>query len=482
MALRQQTRSASLRNGLDHPVIDTDGHFTELAPVFHEYVIEYGGTKVLAALLDTSRRIDEYFADASDARARRERGDTGLPIYWTVPSSNTLDRATSALPALLHERLQDFGLDFSILYPTRSLFYPGLSDEDVRIPTCRAFNHYVADMFAPYSDRLTPAAMIPLHTPEEGVAELEFAVETLGLKAAMIPTYVRRPLTGLAEDLAGVALHAGALDFYGIDSEHDYDTFWAKAVALNVVPATHSTGMGWGSRRSYTNFMYNHVGHFAAASHAMAKALVMGGVTARFPDLRVAFLECGAAWATSLYADLISHWKKRNPIALERDLDPRRLDVDRFMDLAERYGDDRVAAQLVEIRSGLGRHHARPPVDDWAAVGVERPEQFRELFSHFYYGCEADDSTNVIAFRRELHSYGAEFRAMLSSDISHWDVTDMTTVLEEAFELVESELITTEQFRDFTFGNAVRAYAGANPRFFAGTAIEGSVRDFLAAS
>jgi predicted TIM-barrel fold metal-dependent hydrolase len=476
------TRSAALRASLDHPVIDTDGHFTELLPVFDDYVEEYGGTKVRDALAETSRRLDTYFEDPSDARTRRERGDTGLPIYWTLPTTNTLDRATSALPGLLHERLEEFGLDFSILYPTRALFFPGLADEEVRVPVCRAFNHYVADMFAPYSDRLTPAAMIPLHTPAEGVAELEHAVGTLGLKAAMIPTYVRRPLTGLAADQAGIALHAGTLDFFGIDSDHDYDPFWARCIELGVVPATHSTGMGWGSRRSYTNFMYNHVGHFAAASHAMAKALVMGGVTRRFPSLRVAFLECGAAWATSLYSDLVAHWKKRNRVALGRDLDPAHLDVELFADLAGRYGDERVQEKLPEIRERLGRRQARPAVDDWAAIPIESATEFRELFEpHFFYGCEADDPTNVVAFRPELHPYGARFRAMLSSDIAHWDVVDMRTVLEEAFELVEDGLVTEDDFADFTFANAVRAYAGANPSFFAGTAVADDVDAFLRA-
>jgi hypothetical protein len=474
------TASAEIRRRLGHPVIDTDGHFTELAPVFEEYVAEYGGPSLVDAMRRISRDISSYFEDNSDQAGRRDRGDRGLPIYWTVPAANTLDRATSALPRLLYERLPEFGLDFSILFPTRSLFYPHIVEADVRLPMCRAFNHYVADMFGPYSDRLTPGAMIPLHTPDEGIAELEYAVTAFGLKAAMIPTYVRRPARGLPAEYFDIAYQAGTLDFYGLDSDFDYDPFWAKAIELKVMPATHSTGMGWGSRRSYTNFMYNHMGHFAAASDGLAKALVLGGVTSRFPDLRVAFLECGAAWATNLYSDMIAHWVKRNPTALKRDLDPETLDVEMFVRLAESYGDERVKARVDDIRPQLGRPQARPATDDWAALAIERPEQFRDLFEpHFYYGCEADDPTNAIAFKSQLHPYGAQFRAMLSSDISHWDVSDMTEVLEEAFELVEHGLIDEDQFRQFTFGHAVSGFSGANPEFFAGTAIESAVRTEL---
>lgn len=474
------TKSAEIRRHLGHPVIDTDGHFTELAPVFEEYVAEYGGPRLVDEVRKISRDINSYFEDTGTPQERRNRGDRGLPIYWTVPTANTLDRATSALPKLLYERLPEFGLDFSILFPTRSLFYPHIAEVDVRLPMCRAFNHYVADMFQPYSDRLTPGAMIPLHTPDEGISELEYSVNELGLKAAMIPTYIRRPVQGLPAAYSDIAFQAGTLDFYGLDSDFDYDPFWAKTIELKVMPATHSTGMGWGSRRSYTNFMYNHMGHFAAASDGLAKALVMGGVTSRLPDLRIAFLECGAAWATALYSDMIAHWVKRNPKALIRDLDPEKVDIDMFVRLAGTYGDDRVTSRLDQIRRQLGRSQVRPLTDDWGELVVERPEQFRDLFEpHFYYGCEADDPTNAIAFKGELHPYGARFRAMLSSDISHWDVSDMTEVLEEAFELVERGLIEENHFRQFTFEHAVSGFAGANPTFFDGTAIESAVRTEL---
>ena len=48
----------------------------------------------------------------------------------------------------------------------------------------------------------------------------------------------------------------------------------------------------------------------------------------------------------------------------------------------------------------------------------------------------------------------------------------MREVVEEAYELVEDELITADDFRDFTFTNAVNLYAGMNPDFFKGTVVE----------
>ena len=83
---------------------------------------------------------------------------------------------------------------------------------------------------------------------------------------------------------------------------------WAKCVELKVAPTFHSAAMGWGSRTSISNYMYNHIGHFAAAGEALCKALFFGGVTRRFPALKFALLECGVGWACSLYADMIGHY------------------------------------------------------------------------------------------------------------------------------------------------------------------------------
>ena len=47
----------------------------------------------------------------------------------------------------------------------------------------------------------------------------------------------------------------------------------------------------------------------------------------------------------------------------------------------------------------------------------------------------------------------------------------MLSPVPEAHELVEDELITPDDFRDFTFANAVRLWGQQNPRFFEGTKV-----------
>jgi len=58
-------------------------------------------------------------------------------------------------------------------------------------------------------------------------------------------------------------------------------------------------------------------------------------------------------------------------------------------------------------------------------------------------------------------------------------VLDTTHVLAEAHELVDDGLLSEDDFRDFVFGNAVNLWAGANPDFFKGTAIEKQAAEYL---
>ena len=105
-----------------------------------------------------------------------------------------------------------------------------------------------------------------------------------------------------------------------------------------------------------------------------------------------------------------------------------------------------------------------------------------QLFEpNFYFGCEADDPCVGLAFDGKYLPFGARLNAIFSSDIGHWDVPDMTTVLAEAYELVEHGLLNEGDFRAFTFAHAARLHAGMNPAFFKGTVVEADVARLLGA-
>ena len=213
--------------------------------------------------------------------------------------------------------------------------------------------------------------------------------------------------------------------------------------------------------------------------------MLFGGVTRRFPTLKFAFLEGGAGWASQLYNSLFEYWEKRNLDALRKNLDPARLDVDLLVEMFEKYGNDYLTPDRIraEPHQSINSNLFVPPeeVNDFAPTGISKPEDIRDIFAtNFYFGCEADDRLNVVAFDTRINHYGLKLNAILGSDIGHWDVPDMTQVMVEAFEMVEDGLMTEDDFRDFSFGNVVGLHTGMNPDFFKGTVVEDAVAKFTA--
>ena len=80
------------------------------------------------------------------------------------------------LPELMYRRLDEIGIDFALLYPTFGLLVMSHPDDEMRRAVARALNRYYADVFAGHRDRLEPVAVVPMFTPDEALAELDYAV------------------------------------------------------------------------------------------------------------------------------------------------------------------------------------------------------------------------------------------------------------------------------------------------------------------
>jgi len=78
--------------------------------------------------------MDTYASGANGARFRR-----------LASRSRAAVSASSAalLPRLLYERLDEFGFDFTVLYPTAGLAVGYIPEDEIRRASCRAFNMYI---------------------------------------------------------------------------------------------------------------------------------------------------------------------------------------------------------------------------------------------------------------------------------------------------------------------------------------------------
>ena len=166
---------AEIRGRLGHPVIDADGHWAEYLPtVIRDAMARIGGEAAGADGFGASRR----WSNGRSPWRRRAAPPPPLPggVLGHRPPPTPSTGPRRCCRRLLYERLDELGHRLRRALPDRGWRRSGSSTTAIRRATCRAFNTYCAETFAPFADRMTPAAVVPMHTPDEAVAELDHAV------------------------------------------------------------------------------------------------------------------------------------------------------------------------------------------------------------------------------------------------------------------------------------------------------------------
>jgi predicted TIM-barrel fold metal-dependent hydrolase len=441
-------------------VIDGDGHLIENFPLLASTIDRLFGLAAVESFVTTLQM--DPMVTMGDRAAGEPRGP-----WWGI-SNEAADVATAAIPARLAQRMDGLGLDYAVMYPTLGLGFATIRDSDVRGMACRGLNTMAASLCNEHADRMTAAALIPMHDPDEALREARHVIEELGAKVVVIAPGVGRPLE--AHPQAFPAAHR--IDRFGLDSDFDYDPLWQYLVDRRVPLSIHG-GVGYRylppPQGSPTNYVANHVLGHGALLIEVAKSLVLGGVYRRFPDLHIAYLEGGASWAVDMMHSMVEHFEKRGPKGLA-ELDPHELDLD-VLTAAFR------SAGMPPADPRRGLMAAGEPPEGWgnefSESGLENEQQIVALFrDRFFLGCEGDDRSVRRAFDGAGNLDGARLAAFFSSDIGHWDVPRLAPVLLHSRALVNDGAMTNDDYREFVFSNAVRFHAGANPEFFNGTVVE----------
>jgi len=477
-----KTEAAGIREQVGHPIIDVDAHMLEFMPAVFPYLRDALGPGQFEAFRKQGPLVRRDLPSMSADRALASR----IPqTAWWGCTNDSLERATIMLPQLFAERMEDLGFDYCVQFTTNALSQCSVPDGELRTGICRGFNDYYAEIYRPVRDRIAPAGLIPMHTPEEAIAELDHCA-SIGLKVVVLPEAVLRTVDEIPPDVPNGILWPGQshwLDRYGLDSLYDYDPVWQRAQQHGFVICFHGQLANVpGTYTSPTNYVYNHIGMFASLMAPLCKSLFLGGATRRNPNQPFAFLECGVSWAAQMLCDTIEHWEKRRTEALDR-LDPARLDFDALDELVVRYGGPFAKIDESDRRAAY-EHEAidsRPPEepDDFVHLAVKSKQDLCDLFSeNLYFGCEADDRGVAAAFAPS-NPQGTKLKAMFSSDIGHWDVVDQTAVVPDAHGLIEKGVLNEDQFRDFTFCHSAEMLLKANSSFFEGTTLEGEAAKLL---
>src|SRR5499426_2513347 len=195
------------------------------------------------------------------------------------------------------EAMDTEGIDVAVLYPTRGLRALVLTDMDADFAAAmaRAYNDWLYDFCQKDPKRLIGAGMISTCCMEDAVREASRCAEQLGFRA--------------------IFLRANPLVDHQWQSSY-YDPLWDALEALNLSLGFHeSTGTGRNpiGARLEPNFMLRRV--FSQPMEQMlALGCFCGGVLARHPKLRVAFLEANCSWLPWLLWRLDEGWEREGDV------------------------------------------------------------------------------------------------------------------------------------------------------------------------
>jgi predicted TIM-barrel fold metal-dependent hydrolase len=183
-------------------------------------------------------------------------------------------------PQAMLQAMDREGIDVSIVFRTMASHLIAVDGLDPRLSAavCRGFNNWLGDFCDKDRTRLKPAALIPLQDTTLAVEEARRAVRDLGAVALILSNH---PVDGRP--------------WY----DTHWDPVWAEAERLGVPVTFHGIQMAYQEhlgRRFMDNFALAHAaGHPIELMLALG-SLLTGGVFARYPGLRAAFLEGSCGW------------------------------------------------------------------------------------------------------------------------------------------------------------------------------------------
>ncbi|MGH7934054.1 MAG: amidohydrolase family protein [Candidatus Binataceae bacterium] len=278
-------------------IIDADGHIVEPRALWEEYTEPAYRDRIIQ-IRRNSQGVDEFWINGKPQRS------VGRSVATSVIPGGFLDteRARNAtwddvLPGSYdpHERIKVMDaerIDVAVLYPSLWLVYGDFDDPKVAVAACRAYNNWMADFCKPYPKRLYGVAPMPLQDVDEAVKEMRRVVKELNFKAVFV-----RP-----NPFNGRRLNDPA-----------YEPFWREAQELDIPVAIHSS---FGTRMPtlggdrYRDPFFFHMVCHPFEQQAACMDIICGGVLARYPRLKLGFLESGVGWVGYWLDRMDGHYEK----------------------------------------------------------------------------------------------------------------------------------------------------------------------------
>lgn len=244
----------------DAEVIDADGHVRDR---------------------DTEIRafMDEPYCKRQGTLVARDKWDSSL--------YGKLGGRDASLATRLGDMDQE-GIDVSVLFPTSAFGITQSPEKDYAAAFCRGYNNWIAD-FCKQSPRLKGIGLAPFQYPAAAVEEVNRAITKLGLAGIRVASY-------------GLKDHLGTQTFWPIYEEMQ---------RLNAPLLVHNSRQGPAGEVRFDSFLLAHTVARPVETLIDCASLMYGGIPEKFPELRIAFLECGCGWVPYWMDRMDEEWEKR---------------------------------------------------------------------------------------------------------------------------------------------------------------------------
>ena len=249
-------------------VIDADGHVSESWEQLQAH---------LEPPFNKRSPLPPYFPQ--DGWDRRLTGTLG---NWAGDATSWIDA------------LDRGGMAMSVLYTTLGLFMPFVRDPEWAVALTRAYNTLLYEEFTSQSPRLLGVALLAPHDPAAAVVELRRCVTELGFVGAMLPA-----------------------DGYYLLGHARFDPIYAEAQRLDVPVAFHASGTDQSivaNFEPFPKFIQAHTMSHISGQMRQMVSTIFEGVPARFPTLRLAYLEAGCGWIPYFVQRMDEEFEKRGHI------------------------------------------------------------------------------------------------------------------------------------------------------------------------
>ncbi len=183
--------------------------------------------------------------------------------FWNVTSTSASDWLAA---------LDKGGLEQAVLYPTHGLFIGVNQDVEFAAAYAHAYNAWVrSEIVDSGRGRLLAVGCISPHDPVAALEEFR-NIRDLGLAGAMFPA-----------------------DGTHLLGSRCWDPLYNEAARADLPVAVHAAGTHLAGR-PFPKFIQVHAYNHPASVIAQFTSMILGGVTSRFPTLKLGFMEIGVTW------------------------------------------------------------------------------------------------------------------------------------------------------------------------------------------